>query len=108
MDNGCGTGEVAKTFMNNFDQVIKDSSVIPQYNIFKNIESLDIVSKFPFIKEGNMSQLPFENGSFDLVLFSLSLMNTNFVIFIEEALRVLKENGYLVISKHKLLPLITS
>ena len=101
MDNGCGMGNVAKAFMANYEAVMEqtDPPVSPQYKIFENIESVDLVSRRPYIKEGNMSQLDFCDASFDLVLFSLSLMNTNFVSFIGEALRVLRKNGCLVISK---------
>ena len=101
LDNGCGMGNLAKNFMINFDDVMnkKDDNITPKYKVFKNIESVDLVSKRPYIKAGNMCNLKYEKSSFDLVLFSLSLMNTNFVEFIGEALRVLKKNGCLVISK---------
>lgn len=101
LDNGCGMGNVAKKFMTNYNAVMKqtESSIVPKYKIFKQIESVDLVSRRPYIRVGNMSQLAFGDSSFDLVLFSLSLMNTNFVSFIGEALRVLKEKGCLVISK---------
>jgi ubiquinone/menaquinone biosynthesis C-methylase UbiE len=97
LDNGCGTGKLAKQFMKNYDQVSKKKAK-PEFKIFKNIESVDLVSREPYIKAANMSNLPFDDAGFDLVLFSLSLMNTNFVSFIGEALRVIKKNGCLIIS----------
>ena len=100
LDNGCGVGDLAKSFMTNYEEVMKEGgpAVAPEYKVFKNIESVDLVSKRPYIKKGNMSKLQFADDSFDVVLFSLSLMNTNFVSFIGEALRVLRKRGCLVIS----------
>jgi ubiquinone/menaquinone biosynthesis C-methylase UbiE len=98
LDNGCGTGKVAQEFMENYPEVMGNKAS-PKYKIFKSIESMDLVSSKPYIRAGNMGNLPFQEAHFDLVLFSLSLMNTNFVSFIGEALRVLKQNGCLIISK---------
>ena len=53
----------------------------------------------PFITEADISNLPLKNESVDLCVFCLSLMGTNYTRFIQEAYRVLKKGGELIISE---------
>ena len=103
LDNGCGKAMLAQKFMKNPDAVLnpsKDSDLVkPQFKLFKDIVSMDLVSSAPFVLKGNMNCLPFTDSEFDSVVFSLSLMNTNYAGFLQEAIRVLASKAYIIISK---------
>jgi len=58
-----------------------------------------LVSTKPFIIEADISKLPLKDSTVDLCIFCLSLMGTNYLDFIREAWRVLKENGEMIISE---------
>jgi len=47
----------------------------------------------------DISDLPFEKDSFDSAILSLALMGTNYNKFLEEAYRVLKNNGILLVTE---------
>lgn len=65
-----------------------------------NIVSIDLVALYPHITVGDMCNLPNINSlSVDLVIFCLSLMNTNFVNALQEAHRILKNDGKLWIAE---------
>jgi ubiquinone/menaquinone biosynthesis C-methylase UbiE len=57
------------------------------------------VSTKPFIASADISKLPLKDASISLCIFCLSLMGTNYLNFIREAWRVLKEEGELIISE---------
>lgn len=110
LDNGCGQAQLALNFMKktNKDETQKDPNKISnteknsennKFNLFKEIVSVDLVPAKNFVIPGNMKDLPFSDSHFDSVVFSLSLMNTNYAGFLQEAIRVLKEKGFLIISK---------
>ena len=56
-----------------------------------NILSYDLVALKPFIQVVDIKNLPQANKSADVVVFCLSLMGKNYLEFITEAHRVLKE-----------------
>jgi ribosomal RNA-processing protein 8 len=65
----------------------------------KRIKSYDLVSTKPFITEADISKLPLKDESISVCIFCLSLMGTNYLQFIREARRVLKNEGELIISE---------
>lgn len=60
------------------------SKMIPQ-----KVTSLDLVAVAPGVIECDMANTPLQSNSFNVVVFSLSLMGTNLTDFIMEASRVL-------------------
>jgi ribosomal RNA-processing protein 8 len=53
----------------------------------------------PFIIEADIAHLPLGGEAVDLCVFCLSLMGTNYLSFIREAWRVLRQDGELIISE---------
>jgi ribosomal RNA-processing protein 8 len=47
----------------------------------------------------DIAKLPVSNRSVDICVFCLSLMGTNYINFLQEARRVLKSNGELLIAE---------
>lgn len=92
MDLGCGEGKLSQHFFS-----IKGAN--RRYKIFKEIKSYDLVALKPFITPMDVANLDLPNESVDLAIFCLSLMGTNYQVFIRQALRVLKLGGYLMISE---------
>ena len=86
VDLGCGEG-----FLH--EQLVKKG-----FN-GKKIKSFDLVSLKPFVVEVDIANLPLENESVSLCVFCLSLMGTNYLNFIREARRVLKDKGKLIVSE---------
>ncbi|CAI2349940.1 unnamed protein product [Caenorhabditis sp. 36 PRJEB53466] len=64
-----------------------------------NIRSFDLVAVNDRVESCDMSKLPAEDSSADIVIFCLSLMGTNLYDFIREARRVLKTGGVLKIAE---------
>lgn len=85
IDLGCGEGILEE--------------LLSSLKIFESIESYDLVSTKSHIKVADIKSLPLEDKSIDLAVFCLSLMGTNYLEFIVEALRVLKLNGRIMISE---------
>ncbi|KAJ7970761.1 Ribosomal RNA-processing protein 8 [Quillaja saponaria] len=81
-DFGCGDAHLAKSVKN-------------------EVFSLDLVSKDPNIIACDMSNTPLGSSSVDVAVFCLSLMGTNFQSYLEEAHRVLKPCGWLLIAEVK-------
>ena len=67
------------------------------YKIF----SFDLVSLNDYVTVADMKNLPLDKNSIDLGIFCLSLMNKNFIPFIVEANRILKDNGKLIVAEIK-------
>jgi ubiquinone/menaquinone biosynthesis C-methylase UbiE len=65
----------------------------------KEIRSFDLVSRKAHIEACDMAHLPLKNEYANVCIFSLALMNTNYLDFIKEAHRVLKFGGYLFIAE---------
>ncbi|KAE9609157.1 hypothetical protein Lal_00020673 [Lupinus albus] len=81
-DFGCGEALIAKTVTN-------------------KVFSLDLVSNDPKVIACDMSNAPIVSSSVDVAVFCLSLMGTNYQSYIEEANRVLKPGGWLLIAEVK-------
>lgn len=72
-DLGCGDAKIAK--------ILGKKMVV---------KSFDLVAKNPLVTACDMSKLPLEKESVDVVVFCLSLMGTNLSDFLREANRILK------------------
>lgn len=77
LEIGCGSGELSK--------------------YLKNYNGIDISQKTPFIV-GDAQNLPFEDSSFDLILLLDLLEHTDDKTVLFEVYRVLKHNGYVIIT----------
>jgi ribosomal RNA-processing protein 8 len=76
---GCGEAQLA--------QNLKD----------RKIYSFDLVKLNEYITVADIKNVPLEDSSVDICIFCLALMGKNFVDFIKEAKRILKENGLLIV-----------
>ena len=92
IDLGCGEGKLSSHFYN-------PKSANRPFKIFKDIKSYDLVALKPFIISMDIANLDLPDESVDLAIFCLSLMGTNYHAFIRQALRVLKQGGYMIISE---------
>ncbi|KAM0684049.1 25S rRNA (adenine645-N1)-methyltransferase [Mitosporidium daphniae] len=63
------------------------------------VYSFDLVSTQEHIIAADISNIPLSSSSVDIAVFCLSLMGTNWPDFIDEALRILKEGGFLYIAE---------
>jgi len=81
-DFGCGDAKIAQTVPN-------------------KVYSFDLQASNSFVTKCDISQVPLDNSCVDVVIFSLSLMGTNYIDFLKEAHRVLKSNGVLKIAEVK-------
>ena len=73
---GCGEAKIMRHFQEN------------QYCI--KVHSFDLAESCPGVVVCDMSKVPLADSSVDIVIFCLSLMNTNFIDAIREAKRILK------------------
>ncbi|KAL0431624.1 UNVERIFIED_CONTAM: Ribosomal RNA-processing protein 8 [Sesamum radiatum] len=81
-DFGCGDARLAKSVKN-------------------KVFSFDLVSNDPSVIACDMSNTSLDSSSVDVAVFCLSLMGTNFPNYLQEANRVLKPNGWLLIAEVK-------
>lgn len=79
-DFGCGDARLAKSVKN-------------------EVFSLDLISADPSVIACNMARTPLATASVDVAIFCLSLMGTDYPSFLEEAHRVLKPSGFLLIAE---------
>jgi len=84
-DLGCGEGLL--------------ETELSKKNLLKSIFSYDLVSTKEHVKSCDIRKLPHANGSLDIAVFCLSLMGTNYLEFLAEAIRVLKVQGWMIISE---------
>nr|CAN65396.1 hypothetical protein VITISV_009442 [Vitis vinifera] len=70
-------------------------------NVKNKVFSFDLVSSDPSVIVCDMSNTPLESSSIDVAVFCLSLMGTNFSSYLQEAHRVLKPCGWLLIAEVK-------
>ena len=70
------------------------SAAVPQ-----TVHSFDLVASVPGVIACNMSNLPLKNDSIDVAVFCLSLMGTDYGLFLEEAARVLNSAGWIWIAE---------
>lgn len=84
-DMGCGEAKILRRFLNSPSM---------------KIHSFDLAASHPQVVIADMTKVPLENASVDIVIFCLSLMNTNFLEAIKEARRILTpKNGILRIAE---------
>ncbi|CAJ2669617.1 unnamed protein product [Trifolium pratense] len=81
-DFGCGEALISKSVKN-------------------TVFSLDLVSNDPDVIACDMANTPLDSSSADVAVFCLSLMGTNYQTYLEEAYRVLKLGGWLLIAEVK-------
>ncbi|KAK4346259.1 hypothetical protein RND71_032598 [Anisodus tanguticus] len=81
-DFGCGDARLARSVKN-------------------KVWSLDLVANDPSVIACDMSNTPLESSSVDVAVFCLSLMGTDYPSFLQEARRVLKPRGWLLIAEVK-------
>lgn len=81
-DFGCGEALIAKSVKN-------------------TVFSLDLVSNDSDVIACDMANTPLDSASADVAVFCLSLMGTNYQTYLEEACRVLKPGGWLLIAEVK-------
>ncbi|KAM6573336.1 hypothetical protein CsatA_017416 [Cannabis sativa] len=81
-DFGCGDARLAK-------------------NVKNKVFSFDLVSNDPSVVACDMSNTSLDSESIDVAVFCLSLMGTNFSSYLQEAYRVLKPGGWLLIAEVK-------
>lgn len=81
-DMGCGDGKIAQ-----------------ELHKILEIHSFDLVAPNKFITACDIAHVPLKAGSVDIVIFCLSLMGVNFMDFLQEAFRILKD-GYASLNNH--------
>ncbi|KAK8556894.1 hypothetical protein V6N12_003284 [Hibiscus sabdariffa] len=81
-DFGCGDARLAK-------------------NVKNKVFSFDLVSNDPSVIACDMSNVPLDSSSVDGAVFCFSLMGTNYASYLQEAYRVLKPSGCLLIAEVK-------
>lgn len=70
-------------------------------SVKNKVWSLDLVAHDPSVIACDMSNTPLEPSSVDVAVFCLSLMGTDYPSFLQEARRVLKPRGWLLIAEVK-------
>lgn len=85
VDLGCGEGNL--------------ELLLNKREIFSKIHSYDLVPLKNHVKIADVSNLPLDAESVDVTVFCLSLMGVNYIDFLIEASRIMKEEGLMVISE---------
>lgn len=80
-DLGCGDARLASTL----------TPVAKKLNL--KFLSFDLHSPNALVTKADIANLPLADGSVDVAIFCLSLMGTNWIDFVEEAWRVLRDKG---------------
>ena len=84
-DMGCGEAQL--------------SLDLQQLNRNIKVLSFDLVSINDRITAANIKKVPLPAKSVDVVVFSLSLMGTDYVDFLKEAFRILRDDGRLLVAE---------
>ena len=94
IDVACGTGDIAKLFLNSTDKTSKITCVDPNKGMInKGKEKLDKFKNLKWVL-ASAEKLPIEDNSFDIYTISFGLRNTkNLNQALSEAHRVLKPGG---------------
>ena len=74
-DLGCGEAKIALTFQ-------KDGAI--------RVHSFDLTAVNPFVTACDIARTPLADKSVDVAIFCLSLMGTNYLDFVAEAVRILR------------------
>lgn len=85
VDMGCGEAKIANSFSERRPII--------------SVKSFDLAAVNEYVEIASMTATPLGDGLADIVIFSLSLMNTDFNAALEEASRILKPNGQLWIAE---------
>lgn len=94
-DMGCGDAKIARVID---EEGYSDKLKIFSYDLVNKDGKQKWVNKY--ITPCDISNTPMKDSTADIVIFSLSLMGTNFLDFIKEAYRILKtKSGKLLISE---------
>lgn len=80
-DLGCGDAQLARDI----------SPAMKSLNL--KFFSFDLYVSNPYVTKADISSLPLDDGSVDVTIFCLSLMGTNWISFVEEAWRILRNDG---------------
>ena len=76
-----------------------DAKLAQMLNKSMTVHSFDLVSVNPLVTACNITNVPLEDKSLDMAVFSLSLMGTDWPKFIAEAQRCLRPGGVLYIAE---------
>eukprot|EP01117_Protostelium_nocturnum_P021009 TRINITY_DN990_c0_g1_i3.p1 TRINITY_DN990_c0_g1~~TRINITY_DN990_c0_g1_i3.p1 ORF type:complete len:355 (+),score=122.45 TRINITY_DN990_c0_g1_i3:163-1227(+) len=108
--------QVDKWPVNPLDELIRFVSSLPSSKVIADfgcgearlaqsvshkVHSFDLHSPNPHVVACDISHVPLDDESVDVVIFCLSLMGTNYLDFIKEAKRVLKPRGIIKIAEVK-------
>jgi len=66
-------------------------------NLKQKIFSFDLIKKNEYITKCDMKNIPLPDDNIDIAIFCLSLMGTNYIDFIIESKRILKNKGLLIV-----------
>ncbi|CAN3480021.1 25S rRNA (adenine(645)-N(1))-methyltransferase [Diutina catenulata] len=94
-DMGCGEAQLAQ----DVDKFVSRQKGKRRTNI--KVHSFDLKKQNKFITVADIKNVPMADESCTIVVFSLALMGTNFLDFIEEAYRILAPRGELWIAEIK-------
>lgn len=95
-DMGCGEAELAlqiNEFTNKNEKKLRGKKIV--------VHSFDLAKYNDRITVADIKNVPMQDDSCCVVVFSLSLMGVNFLDFVKEAFRILKPNGELWIAEIK-------
>ena len=84
-DMGCGDAKIRKAFLGSISIKVHSFDLVEDKEL--GIEAVDICN------------IPLPDSSLDIAVFSLSLMNTNYLLALKEARRLLKPSGRLIIAE---------
>lgn len=90
-DLGCGDAEIAQ-------QISKTES---HAKVKIKVDSYDLQASNQFVTVADISRLPVSADKYDICIFCLSLMGTNWLEYIDEASRILQPEGELWIAETK-------
>ena len=66
-------------------------------NLKQKVFSFDLIKKNEFITKCDLMNIPLPDDCIDIAIFCLSLMGTNYLDFIVESKRILKNKGLLIV-----------
>lgn len=104
-DLGCGDGNLAKELVGSKgkkkDEV--DGSYFSKLSggVKIKVHSFDLQSPNEFVFAADIAALPLPSGSVDVAVFCLALMGTNWPSFLDEAWRILRDQGELWVAEIK-------